>query len=105
MPIHQLLLKTGVSAVFHGHDHFYAREERDGILYQLTPQPSLAREQRLSPEELSEYGNSDGVFLPSPGHLRVSVSPERARVEYVRGGDGGVAHAYDIPPKGPQGTR
>ena len=105
MPVHHLLIKTGVSAVFHGHDHFYAREEKDGILYQLTPQPSLTREQRLSQEELSEYGYSDGVFLPSPGYLRVSVSPERARVEYARAGDGGVADACDITPKGKQGVR
>ncbi len=39
LPIHQLLVKTGVSVVFHGHDHLFAKEELDGIIYQEVPQP------------------------------------------------------------------
>jgi len=27
------------SAVFKGHDYFYARQELDGIVYQLVPKP------------------------------------------------------------------
>jgi len=98
MPLHQLFLANHVDAVFHGHDHFYAMEERDGIIYQMAPQPSLAKEQRLGLEQIGEYGYSRGVFLPSPGYLRLSVSPERTLVQYVRSGDGTVAHEYVIPP-------
>lgn len=39
MPIHDLLLKCGVNVMFHGHDHFYAKQEKDGIIYQLVLQP------------------------------------------------------------------
>lgn len=48
--------------------------------------------------ELCDYGYIDGVFLPSPGYLRVSVNPESAEVEYIRGEDGTVAHSYSIKP-------
>lgn len=98
MPLHELFKTYGVDVVLHGHDHFYAMERKDGIVYQLVRQPSLAKEQRLSPEQLAEYGYSSGVFLPSPGYLRVSVSPQEARVEYLRSADGSVAHAYSIAP-------
>ncbi len=36
-PVHQLLVKYNVTAFFHGHDHEYAHEQRDGIVYQLVP--------------------------------------------------------------------
>lgn len=39
-PVHKLLVENDVSAVFHGHDHFYAHQELDGIVYQLVPQPA-----------------------------------------------------------------
>ena len=29
-------MKHRVAAVFHGHDHLYARQERDGVVYQAT---------------------------------------------------------------------
>ena len=40
-PIHQLMIDNGVSAYFHGHDHEYAYEVRDGIVYQEVPSPSM----------------------------------------------------------------
>ena len=33
VPIHQLMVENGVDVYFHGHDHIYAREELDGIVY------------------------------------------------------------------------
>jgi hypothetical protein len=98
MPLGDLFLKYGVDAVFHGHDHFYAREEKDGMIYQLVPQPSSASSRQLNASQLAEYGYASGTFLPAPGYLRVSVSPERARIEYVRSEDGSIGHAYDISP-------
>ncbi|MFO1184404.1 MAG: metallophosphoesterase [Bauldia sp.] len=82
MPIHQLLVKHRVNAVFRGHDHFYGRQELDGIAYQVVPQPSRAEGGRLT--QPGEYGYRRGEFLPSPGHLRVSVEAGKARVDYVR---------------------
>lgn len=82
MPIHALLVKHGVSAVFHGHDHFFAHQELDGIVYQLVPQPGHPGFERL--RNVEEYGYFRGTFLPPSGHIRVAVSPEKATVSYVR---------------------
>ena len=38
-PIHQLLVQHRVTAVFHGHDHLYVKQDLDGIVYQEVPQP------------------------------------------------------------------
>jgi len=82
MPIHDLLRKHHVSAVFHGHDHFYARQERDGILYLLVPQPGHARSDTV--RSAPEYGYLSGTLLGPPGIVRVRVGPSQAAVEYVR---------------------
>jgi hypothetical protein len=92
MPIHDMLVKHGVSAVFHGHDHLYVHGQRDGIHYQCVPQPgNLAGNTRSA----SHYGYASGVIHGSPGHVRVHVTPSEAKVEFVRtamegaaGGDG-----------------
>ncbi|MFN7983280.1 MAG: metallophosphoesterase [Vicinamibacterales bacterium] len=84
-PIHQLMVNARVSAWFHGHDHLYARESVDGIVYQEVPQPSLARYDMPDPGAGYGYVGSNGVnIFPSSGHLRVTVSPANVRVEYVR---------------------
>jgi hypothetical protein len=82
MPIHNLLAKHHVSVVFHGHDHLYARQERDGIVYQLVPQPGHSRFDNT--RSAAEYGYVSGIIEGASGILRVAVSPEDARVEYVR---------------------
>jgi hypothetical protein len=35
--VHDMLVANGVSAFFHGHDHQYAYESRDGVVYQAVP--------------------------------------------------------------------
>ena len=97
MPIHQLLVQNKVSAVFHGHDHLYARQELDGIVYQEVPQPSHMEQ---STRGAAEYGYKQGVILPSPGIVKVMVSPAKTSVEYVRVNQSGgseVADRYSIP--------
>ncbi|NCW44448.1 MAG: metallophosphoesterase [Gemmatimonadaceae bacterium] len=100
MPIHDLLVKHKVSAVFHGHDHLYVNQSRDGIRYLEVPQPSFAREN--STQSASDYGYLSGVLLGSSGHVRVTVSPTKATVAYVRSrlvaGNGAVADQFDILP-------
>jgi hypothetical protein len=81
-PIHQILVENGVSAVFHGHDHVYVKQELDGIIYQEVPQPSMAQYNKT--DLAAEYGYLSGDILGSSGHLRVTVSPEQVTVEYVR---------------------
>jgi uncharacterized membrane protein YgcG len=87
MPIHRLLVKHQVSAVFHGHDHLYVHEELDGIAYQCVPQPGNLNGGTRS---AVDYGYRAGTILASPGHVRVSVSPETAMVEFVRSGNPAV---------------
>ncbi|MCU0644285.1 MAG: metallophosphoesterase family protein, partial [bacterium] len=41
-PIHQLMVDNGVTIFFQGHDHLFAKEELDGIVYQECPMPSDA---------------------------------------------------------------
>ena len=81
-PIHQLFVRTKVSIVFHGHDHLYARQDRDGIVYQAVPQPGFAGNGK-PPRSATEYGYISGTILGSPGHLRVTVSAKEVSVDYI----------------------
>jgi hypothetical protein len=84
-PIHQLLVDNKVTAWFHGHDHLYAQEQLDGVIYQEVPQPSLARYDTSDPGGGYGYQGTVGLnIFPSSGHLRVSIGSAEARVEYVR---------------------
>ncbi len=82
MPIHQLLVANKVNAVFHGHDHLFVKQELDGIVYQEVSQPSAARFDQSN--SAKQYGYVTGDVLPSPGHLRVTVSPSQVTIDYVR---------------------
>lgn len=81
LPIHQLLLKNKVSMVFHGHDHLYARQELDGLVYQEVPQPG---DPRGNTRSAAEYGYQSGKILGSSGYLRVTISASNTKVDYVR---------------------
>jgi hypothetical protein len=96
-PIHQLMVANGVTAYFHGHDHLYAYEARDGVVYQEVPSAGLTG------SVLSGYYSNPYTIkvLPSPGHLRVTVSPSKVTVDYVQasvsgGTNGKVAYTYTI---------
>lgn len=102
MPVHQLLVKHGVNVVFHGHDHLFAKEALDGVIYQEVPQPGHPSGGTRS---AGEYGYS-GVILGSSGHLRVSVEGATATIDYVRSivpgvtrddlKNGAVEHSYKV---------
>jgi hypothetical protein len=106
VPIHQLLVRNRVAAVFHGHDHIFAKQDLDGIVYQTVPQPGTPGASK-PPRFASEYGYTSGVILASSGHLRVRVSSEKATVDYVRARlpeeersdrrNAAVEHTYTIP--------
>jgi hypothetical protein len=103
-PIHQLLVANNVTAFFHGHDHLFAWQELDGVIYQAVPQPATMG----SPDPGVEYGYVSGVILPSPGYLKVTVAPDSARVDYIStaisgengsaGKNGTVAYSYTLSP-------
>lgn len=102
LPIHQLMAKHKVSVFFQGHDHLYCRQEKDGVTYQELPMPS-----DHGYVAYNEDRYAGGTKLPNAGHLRVTVSPDKVKVEYVRAflakdeaegrRHGAVAHAYEIP--------
>ncbi len=100
LPIHELLVRHRVSAVFHGHDHLYVNQLRDGIRYLEVPQPSFARENATA--SAADYGYLSGVLLGSSGHIRVTVSPSKATVAYVRSrltaGNAAIADQFDLLP-------
>ena len=79
-PIHQLLVKNKVTIFFQGHDHLYVKQERDGVIYQEVPQPSVA--QGMS-GAANDGSYQSGVIYASPGHLRVSVSETKVVVDYI----------------------
>jgi hypothetical protein len=83
LPIHPLLVRNRVTAVFHGHDHLYARQELDGVVYQEVPQPS-AKNTSSGPTLAADYHYTSGTILSSAGHLRVTVTPTGITTQYVR---------------------
>ncbi|MFN9626020.1 MAG: metallophosphoesterase family protein [Planctomycetota bacterium] len=106
-PIHQLLVDHGVQIVFHGHDHIFAKQDLDGIVYQEVPQPSHSRIGNT--RTAAEYGYLSGEIQPSSGHLRIRVAPDQSRVDYVRSylpkdedarrRNGEVSYTYEVHPK------
>ena len=107
-PLHALFVRTGVAAVFHGHDHLYAKQEKDGIVYQEVPQPGYPKPDQTG--SAAAYGYVTGTILGSSGHLRVKVAGGKATVEYVRAllpadenstrKNGDVVHSYTLTGRG-----
>jgi hypothetical protein len=98
-PIHQLLVQNRVSIVFHGHDHLYAKQDADGIVYQAVSQPGYAGNGK-PPRSAADYGYASGTILGSSGHLRIRVSGETASVDYISSRSiGGQADSYVIQSK------
>jgi len=105
LPVHQLMVKHGVTIFFQGHDHLFCRQERDGIIYQEVPMPADHGYMTYNEDRYQS-----GVKLPNSGHLRVTVSPENVKVDYVRSflsadetaqnKTGDLAHSYTVKPKG-----
>ncbi len=104
LPVHQLMVKHGVTIFFQGHDHLFCRQERDGIVYQEVPMPADHGYMTYNEDRYQS-----GVKLPNSGHLRVTVSPESVKVEYVRSflpkdetaqnKTGDIAHSYTVKAK------
>ncbi len=98
-PIHQLFVENGVSAYFHGHDHQYVYETRDGVVYQEVPSPSMTGSGFSGIYTVGNYSDYRTIAMyPNAGHLRVTVTPTEATVEYVRSNQTGISHSYTIAP-------
>jgi len=81
-PIKDLLTKHKINIFFHGHDHFFGKQEKDCLVYQECPQPSHPNFQNV--QYAKAYGYVQGQIIPNSGHVRVSVKPEGIKIEYVR---------------------
>jgi hypothetical protein len=92
MPIHQLLKQYKVDIVFHGHDHLYARQDFDGIIYQTVPQPGDPVGHTRSAQQ---YGYSTGNIYSSSGHLRVKITGDKAIVDYINSAVPGSKSNYN----------
>ncbi len=95
--IQQLMTDNGVTIFFQGHDHIFVRQELDGVIYQTLPEPANPN---------YTYENNDayksGDKYPNSGHVRVTVSPEDVKVDYVRSyldKPDEAAFSYTVPAK------
>jgi len=102
-PIHTLMKENKATIFFHGHDHFYGKQDKDGIVYQECPQPS---NRNITNTSAAEYGYKAGVILPGRGYLLVTVSSSSVKVDYIKtllpseegtnGKNGDIAASYTI---------
>lgn len=102
LPIHQLMATSGVTIFFQGHDHVFARQKLDGVIYQTLPEPA-------DPNYSAGWAASflSGDILQNTGYTRVTVSPAAVKVDYVRTylpadegpgkSSGAVAFSYTVP--------
>lgn len=80
LPIHQLMVQNHVNIFFQGHDHLFARETVDGVVYQTCPMPSD------SSYRIGIHDNGDAFVsdtLEGSGFVSVHVGPEQTSVDYV----------------------
>lgn len=80
-PIHQLMVKNGVTIFFQGHDHLFAKQELDGVIYQEVPSPA---DNTYTAFNKDAYATGD--VLPNSGFLNVTVSAEQVKVDYIKSG-------------------
>jgi hypothetical protein len=116
-PIHQLMNDSKVTICFFGHDHLFAREKVDGVIYQEVPNPAdntytAFNADAYQPAAVSlpgaSYDPEYSVTMPNAGYLLVTVAPDSVTVSYIRAvlpGDeskagaanGAVAFSYSVP--------
>ncbi|MFZ2513934.1 MAG: metallophosphoesterase family protein [Candidatus Saccharimonadales bacterium] len=96
LPIHQLMAKNSVTIFFQGHDHLYAKQELDGVIYQEVPNPADD-----SYTAFNKDAYKSGTVLPNSGFLNVTVSTNSVKVDYIgsstTGDDNGkVVSSYTV---------
>ena len=106
-PIHQIMVENGVQIFFHGHDHLYVEQPKDGIVYMEVPQPSLP--QYTNTTTAAGYGYVTGTILPCSGHINVTVTNDSAKVDYIGGYhvdnvslgqiNGNIRRSFSVKPK------
>jgi hypothetical protein len=83
-PIRQMMESNGVTAFFHGHDHQYAYEKLNGIVYQAVPSASFSGSFGI----YTTGGNSGNTIWADSnqgaGYLKVTVAPSQTTVDFIR---------------------
>jgi len=80
MPIHQLLQKNKVNILFQGHDHVFAYEKLNDVVYQTVPMPS---DSSYTLGYIANASAFKGTTLTGTGHIRVTVCPDSVKVDFV----------------------
>jgi len=94
-------VQNHVTAFFHGHDHVYAKEVLDGVVYQEVPMAANSKYDTGFSSNSTDYAGT--ALIANSGHLLVTVAPNSTTVQYVRSylsGDGqnrSVAASYTMP--------
>ena len=106
LPIHDLMAANDVTIFFQGHDHVWAKQQLDGVVYQTLSEPADPNYELY----FADVYDSE-VELPNTGYTRVTVSPESVRVDYVLTflpedegpgrTTGMVAHSYTLESSAP----
>ncbi len=98
LPVHQMMVANDVTAFFHGHDHQYAYEMKDGIVYQSVPAAGFDG-------AFDIYTSGDGYTIwadeaEASGHLKVTVGPTQSSVDYIETGAASSTYSYTMAPSG-----
>ncbi len=101
LPIHALMAKAGVTIFFQGHDHIFVKQQLDGVIYQTMPLPA---DPYYALYNRDAYRTGDA--LPGSGRVRVTVTPGKVSVAYVRSylpkdetaahRDGEIGYRYEV---------
>ena len=78
-PVHDLFVKYDVSIFFQAHDHLFAHQELEGIVYQTVANPA---DETYRGRAKNSY--KTGTLLDNSGYLNVTVSPNNVAVDYIR---------------------
>ena len=102
VPIEQLLIANHTSAYFHGHDHQFAYETRDGIVYQEVPPAGTMSAfagcytAGTHTDPAGSY-NTVNVQNSSQSHLKLTVTPSQTTVNLMNA-SGSSIYSYTIAP-------
>jgi len=93
-----------VPIVIKGHDHFWAREFVDGVLYVTVPQSSGINDTPFSYgfKDDGSYTDADSntVYKPNAGHVVLTISPSAVDIRYKRSMPEGLAASIAMPGDG-----
>ena len=106
-PIHQLMNENNGVIYFHGHDHFFGKQDKDKVVYQEVPQPSAKNITSITGTDPA-YGYTNGILMSNRGYIYVTVSPDSVKVDYIKTylpneenasrKNGDIAYTYTIKP-------